>query len=67
MGQALADAVNFPQPPLDELSSARGVIAQVSWGLGSLSGFANKNFQMDKVTLEFSGKFVTYDGAELPW
>ncbi|KAK1752314.1 Norsolorinic acid ketoreductase [Echria macrotheca] len=50
MGQALADAIGFPQPPLDEHNSAKGVIAQ-----------------MDKVTPEFSGKFVAWNGTEIPW
>ena len=30
MGQALADAVDFPEPPMDVTDSAKAVIDQVS-------------------------------------
>ncbi|KAK3324281.1 hypothetical protein B0T19DRAFT_428231 [Cercophora scortea] len=50
MGQGIADAVNFGEPPMGVEDSAKGVIKQI-----------------DNLTSETSGKFLTYKGVELPW
>ncbi|KAK4444887.1 NAD(P)-binding Rossmann-fold containing protein [Podospora aff. communis PSN243] len=50
MGQALADAVEFPEPPTEVWDSAMAVIEQI-----------------DNLTAETSGKFLNYDGKEIPW
>ncbi|GAB1319434.1 hypothetical protein MFIFM68171_09644 [Madurella fahalii] len=50
MGQAIADAVGFPEPPLSQEESAKGVLEQI-----------------DNLTPEKSGQFLTYNGMSLPW
>ncbi|KAK0643378.1 hypothetical protein B0T16DRAFT_180869 [Cercophora newfieldiana] len=50
MGQGLADAVGFPEPPTNVEDSARGVLDQI-----------------DQLSLETSGKFLNFDGTEIPW
>ncbi|KAG7287388.1 hypothetical protein NEMBOFW57_006899 [Staphylotrichum longicolle] len=50
LGQGLADAIGFKQPPLTVEQSVKGVAEQI-----------------DGLTPEKSGKFLTYTGAELPW
>ncbi|KAK0619971.1 hypothetical protein B0T14DRAFT_221435 [Immersiella caudata] len=50
MGQLLADAVDFPEPPMEVWDSAKAVVERI-----------------DNLTLETSGKFLNFDGAEVPW
>ncbi|KAK0636498.1 hypothetical protein B0T17DRAFT_83086 [Bombardia bombarda] len=50
MGQAVADAVHFKEPPLGVEESAQGVVEQI-----------------DDLTPETSGQFLTYNGQPLPW
>ncbi|KAL2255624.1 hypothetical protein VTK26DRAFT_2984 [Humicola hyalothermophila] len=50
MGQTLADAIGFPEPPLTLEQSVTGVLEQI-----------------DNLSPETSGKYLTWDGQQLPW
>lgn len=70
MGQAMADAVGFPEPSLSEEESAKGVLEQVSSPHREMSGrvMANRVMeQIDHLTPEKSGQFLAWNGMSLPW
>ncbi|KAK3903015.1 hypothetical protein C8A05DRAFT_43682 [Staphylotrichum tortipilum] len=50
MGQTLADALSFKEPPMTLEQCAKAVVEQI-----------------DNLTPEKSGKFLSHDGKELPW
>ncbi|KAK3389637.1 hypothetical protein B0H63DRAFT_102560 [Podospora didyma] len=49
-GQAFADAVGFPEPPMTLQESSEGVVHQI-----------------DTLTPEKSGQFLTHNGEAVPW
>ena len=50
-GQAFADSIGVPEPPMTLEESVKGVLAQVDVA--------------SKITT--SGSFVSYDGKVIPW
>jgi norsolorinic acid ketoreductase len=50
-GQAFADTIGVPEPPMTLEESVKGVLAQVDGALKTTT----------------SGSFVSYDGTVIPW
>lgn len=68
MGQALADSLGSPEPPMTIEESTRQVLQQVSLLYALCFNDVGSNTEkIDGLSDETSGKFSSFDGKELPW